>query len=197
VPPEHCDPTTNRCCTSATGSWCNCTSATSVRCTSRSPSCNPSRRSATRLLCRRFASHSAKSCWAASARAVRPVGRDHRLHVQDLDDLGDVLRQRFVVVDDQDRAGHAGGKVSRKLAPAGLVSSSLAPPWASMMRRHRANPRPLPLALVVNRASKIRRRSSSGTPGPSSRMCRCVKPFGSVSPSTHRWPRPPWPGRRS
>ena len=37
------------------------------------------------------------------------------------------------------------------------------------MRRQRASPRPLPFALVVNRASNTRSRRWRGTPGPSSR----------------------------
>ena len=64
------------------------------------------------------------------------------------------------------------------------------PPCASMIRRQRARPRPLPLAFVVKSASKIRRLSSSGTPGPSSRTRRRAPPSALRSPSSERWPRP-------
>ena len=59
----------------------------------------------------------------------------------------------------------AGGNTSRKLAPRSVRSSSMVPPWASMIRRQSASPSPLPFALVVNSASKIRARSSTADAG--------------------------------
>ena len=68
-------------------------------------------------------------------------------------------------------------------------SSVTVPPWASAMRRQKARPRPLPFALVVNRASKMRQLTSGGTPGPSSRTTSTdVAP--SRRPSTQTCPLP-------
>src|SRR5262249_37079965 len=122
-----------------------------------------------------------------------PVARDDGFDAQLLDDLGEVLGQRLVVVDDEDQRAHAAappGKPSRKLAPSDRASISTLPPCASMRRRQSARPRPLPFALVVNNASNTRARSSAGMPGPSSRTRTRAPPPSVASASTQICPRP-------
>ena len=112
-------------------------------------------------------SATSKSCVAGQRQRGLAIARDGRLDPKRLDDLGQVLGQRLVVVDDENGARHAtavpevadasrAGRVRTKVAPRSLGSRSIDPPWASRMRRQSARPRPLPLALVVKSASKIR-----------------------------------------
>ena len=51
-----------------------------------------------------------------------------------------------------------------------LPRTPMVPPWATIMRRAIASPRPVPFVLVVKKGLKAKRRDSSFSPGPLSRM---------------------------
>src|SRR6185312_6391848 len=100
---------------------------------------------------------------AGERQSALAIPGDLGLDVEGADDLGDVLRQRLVVVDDENEPTHASaergaaaGRARTKLAPLAVCSSSIVPPCASRIRRQSASPSPLPFALVVKSASKIR-----------------------------------------
>ncbi len=77
----------------------------------------------------------------------------------------------------------------RKAAPgpsAGASAIESCPPWASTIRLAIARPRPVPLALVVKKGSKILVRCFGGIPGPLSRM---KSPVQADRPARRRWRR--------
>src|SRR5262249_41122244 len=110
----------------------------------------------------------------------RPVALDLEVQRQAGGDGLVVLDDEHVSVQVAARAdtaasgpGMGRGRVTRKIEPPpGFSSSSTRPEWARTMARTMASPRPKPAARLCEAArpransSKMRRRSSSGTPGP-------------------------------
>src|SRR5207247_752541 len=124
---------------------------------------------------------------------ARPGRSDHR-------------RDPGVVVDDEDARAHAAaGRRSVKRAPPPVRSpTSIRPPCASTIWRATARPRPVPRGRVVKKGSKMRARSSGGTPGPESATAISTPPsaaaaasatsppLGAASAALARSPRSTW-----
>src|SRR5207247_2534496 len=98
---------------------------------------------------------------------------------------GDHLRHALLVVDDEDARGHAAaGRRSVKRAPPPVRSpTSIRPPCASTIWRATARPRPVPRGRVVKKGSKMRARSSGGTPGPESATAISTPPSAAAAAS--------------
>src|SRR3989441_92886 len=92
----------------------------------------------------------------------------------------DELAQVALVVGDQepDLATHAGSTTRKRLPLPGREVPSIRPPWSVTIPWAMASPRPVPCpgGLVVKNGSKIRGRTSSGTPGPSSSNSTSTSP---------------------
>src|SRR3989454_7546109 len=92
----------------------------------------------------------------------------------------DELAQVALVVGDQDAdlATHAGSTTRKRLPLPGREVTSIRPPWSVTIPWAMASPRPVPCpgGLVVKNGSKIRGRTSSGTPGPSSSNSTSTSP---------------------
>src|SRR5260221_7471603 len=113
------------------------------------------------------------------------------------EERGDHPDERAVVVDDEDArhrsSARASGTLNAKMLPGAPSRSSYqsVPPWASTTRRHAKRPMPAPeIASDPRRTngSKIRRRSSGRTPGPSSATRTSARSFSFVTVTSMRVP---------
>ena len=66
-------------------------------------------------------------------------------------------------------AANCNGSITLKVVRPGSLSNSMAPPWSLMILATRARPRPVPVGLLVTKASNRWARISSDTPRPLSR----------------------------
>src|SRR5207245_1400772 len=103
-----------------------------------------------------------------------------------LEHVGQAFRQVAIVIDDEDRGFgvHAamsatcvrGSQTTARVPRPGSLSSSMPPPWCSMICLTVGRPRPTPKPLVLKSGSKIRLNTSGGMPGPLSAISTSRRP---------------------
>src|SRR5439155_11573824 len=109
------------------------------------------------------------------------------------DDAGDAR----LVVDDEDAGPHrahaairaTGSCTVKRAPPPGRSPTTIRPPCASTISLATARPRPVPRGRVVKKGSKMRSRSSCGTPGPESVTASSTAPSFTRAPSVISPPR--------